>query len=91
MPYELIRTSHGLPAAVTRELSAIERGALVEASRVQAVHFVARVAQVAVADLTAFEEQAAKSSPTCAVRLMTVGDAATSAITARVLRVGMAT
>jgi hypothetical protein len=88
MPSDLVRTSSFALTQAQRQLSAIERHAQVEAMRVEAVHFVARMGQAAVADLTAFEEREGKASPTAAVRLMAVGDTATSAIAMCVLRVG---
>lgn len=92
MPIELYRNGPAaLTSRVSRELAAVERGALLRASQVQAIHFVGRVAIAAIADLTAMEEREATASPTAAYRLMAVGDAATSAITSVVLRMGMQT
>lgn len=90
MPIEIYRSNADhVPARVRQEVAAIEHGALVRATQIQAAHFVSRTAIAAIADLTAMEEREAKASPTSAVRLMAVGDAATSAISALVLRMGM--
>lgn len=81
---ELSLSGRPLPAHVqraTRECVAVEQGrGLVQAARVQAVHYVAHAAARAVEDLTDMEALAISRNPLAEPRLRAINDTATAAL-----------
>ena len=81
---ELSLGGRPLPAHVqraTREGVAIEQGrGMVQAARVQAVHYVAHTAARAVEDLTDMEALAINRNPLAEPRLRAINDTATAAL-----------
>ena len=81
---ELSLSGRPLPAHVqraTRECVAVEQGrGLVQAARVQAVHYVTHAAARAVEDLTDMEALAISRNPLAEPRLRAINDTATAAL-----------
>lgn len=82
-------TGNRLPTKLNKQLARVEQQAIVNAHKVQAINFVGTVALQGVTQLSMTQAECAKLSPEAELRLAAVGDAATAAIQAVVLRLGM--
>jgi len=91
MSGDLTRFTGGLsrlPRDSRLELSQIEQGALVKATKVAAIGFVTQAAMMQVASLSNLEGQLIKQVPLAEARLKAIGDTATGAIAAEIARLG---
>jgi hypothetical protein len=75
-----------LPRAVSQQLAVSEQRALVAATEVRAIEFVARVGLQAVADLTSLEGQLVAQVPLAEPRLKAIADTAAGAVASELVR-----
>jgi hypothetical protein len=78
--------THRLPKAVDQHLALTEHRALIHATEVRAIEFVARVGLQAVADLTDLEGRLIVQTPLAEARLKAIADTAAGAIASEIAR-----